>query len=49
VSVTATHYPNLHAEHYSQTVNTMLNLDKVLQEEHLYQLLDPVFLPDPSP
>jgi hypothetical protein len=42
------HYPNLHAEHYQQTVNTIVNLSRVLEEDHLYLDVEPVFLPEPN-
>ena len=40
------HHPDLHAEHYQQTVNTICNLHLLKLLSHKYQLLPKVYLPD---
>lgn len=42
------HYPNIQTEHFQQTVNTIRNLHLLNDFYDLYQLITPVFLPDPS-
>lgn len=40
--------PSIHTEHYQQTVNTIHNLYLLNDFYECYQLLEPVFLPEPS-